>query len=124
VRAELRDFQGLEQKRGRGKNIIAALLIIGAIAAAVNGFYFGLPHQSTIVVSDAGDGVLRIDCSGSTAVVTVSGDWAAHAEARAHILAGVLRDHGVKKALLLQPSGATVGTLDMATGKLGGLPRK
>ena len=112
VRAELRDFQGLEQGTGRAKNWVAALLIIGAVVAAVNGFYFGLPHHNEVSASTAGEGVIRIDVSGESAMVTVSPDWAAHWNARLMQLDNVLKETGAKKAIVLLPSGKTGGASD------------
>ncbi len=120
VRAELRDFRGLDAKPGRSKNVIMVLLVLGAIAAAANGFYFAVPHHTDVPVSRAGEGIQHIDMMGDSAMVTVTPDWAAHVDARVPLLVGVLREQGVKKAILMLPSGGTVGILDVVTGKLSG----
>ena len=124
VKAELRDFQGLDQRAGRGKPIIAALLIAGAVAAAVNGFYFGLPHHKELAVAEAGEGIIRIDIAGEAAMVTVSPDWAAHSNAKAYPLAVLLREHGAKKAIIILPNGRTIGVLNTANGQLVNQPPK
>jgi hypothetical protein len=123
VKAELRDFRGLDTKPGKSKPIIAALIVAGAIAAAVNGFYFGLPHRANVSTEQAGDGVARIETNGDAALVMVTPDWIANAEVRAHLLAGVLRARGVKKAILVLPSGGTTGVLDVVSGRLVGVPK-
>lgn len=120
VKAELRDFRGLDEKPGRAKNVLMVLLILGAIAAAANGFYFALPHHTDVPVAGAGEGITRIDMMGDSAMVTVTPDWVAHVDARMPLLVGVLRGQGVEKAILVLPTGGTVGILDVTAGKLSG----
>ncbi len=120
VRAELRDFRGLDAKPGRSKSVIMVLLVLGAVAAAANGFYFALPHHTDVPVSSAGEGIHHIDMIGDSAMVTVTPDWAAHADARLPLLVGVLREQGVQKAILVLPTGGTLGLLDVTAGKLSG----
>ena len=124
VKAELRDFRGLEQGTGRGKNVVALVIIIGAVVAAANGFYFALPHHSEVAVAGAGEGVTHIEIAGDVAMVTVTPEWVAHADSRANSLASLLKERGVKKAMLVLPSGGTTGVLDVTTFKIIGMPKK
>jgi len=119
-KAELRDFRGLDAKPGRSKNVIMVLLVAGAVAAAANGFYFSLPHHIEIPAASAGEGIHHIDMIDETAMVTVTSDWVAHVDARLPQLDGVLRERGVKKAILILPTGSTLGILDVTSGKLSG----
>jgi DNA-binding NarL/FixJ family response regulator len=122
VKAELRDFQGLDHKPARSKGLIAMIVVAGAIAAAANAFYFGVPHQEQVAVEGAGDGVQRIAVSGTSAVVTVTPEWLAAPDANLARLLRVLRAQKVTKALLTLPNGSSAGIVDVAAGKVSGLP--
>jgi hypothetical protein len=121
VRAELRDFQGLDHKPARSKGVFAVVVLAGAIAAAANAFYFGVPHQQQVAVEGAGSGVQRIAVSGTSAVVTVTPEWLAAPDANLARLLRVLRAQKVTKALLTLPNGSSAGIVDVAAGKASGL---
>jgi hypothetical protein len=122
VKAELRDFQGLDHKPARSKGLIAVVVLAGAIAAAANAFYFGVPHQQQVALEGAGSGVQRIAVSGTSAVVTVTQEWLAAPDANLARLLRVLRAQKVTKALLTLPNGSSAGIVDVASGKASGLP--
>jgi hypothetical protein len=122
VKAELRDFQGLEQKPARSKGLVALVVLAGAIAAAANAFYFAVPHQQQVAVEGAGGGVQRIAVSGTSAVVTVTPEWLAAGDANLARLLRVLRAQKVTKALLTLPNGNSAGIVDVVSGKASGLP--
>ena len=122
VKAQLRDFQGLDQKPGRSKGLIALVVVAGAIAAAANAFYFGVPHQQQVAIEGAGTGVQRIAVSGTSAVVTVTPEWLASPDANLARLLRVLRAQKVTKALLTLPNGSSARIVDVAAGKASGLP--
>jgi len=122
VKAELRDFQGLDHKPARSKGLIAMVVLAGGIAAAANAFYFGVPHQQQVAVEGAGSGVQRIAVSGTSAVVTVTPEWLAAPDANLARLLRVLRAQKVTKALLTLPNGSSAGIVDVAAGKASGLP--
>jgi hypothetical protein len=119
VKAELRDFRGLDHKpAGRGKGVLAFLLFAGAVAAVANGFYFGVPRQHRVAFEDAG--VRSINVSGASAVVTVTPDWLAAKDANLPKLLQTLRARQVKKAVLMLASGAAVGIIDTGSAKIVG----
>jgi hypothetical protein len=122
IKAELRDFRGLEEKRGRAKPIFAVLLLVSSIVLATYGFYFGVPHQVTLAADSAGPGVQRIDFKGEAALVTITQQWLAAPQANLTRLTQVLRQHQVKKGVLRLQNGTAVGILDVATGKTSGMP--
>ena len=122
IKAELRDFRGLEEKRGRAKPIFAVLLLVSGIAVAAYGFYFGVPHQVTLTADSAGPGVQRIDLKGEAALVTITQQWLAAPQANLPRLTQILRQHQVKKGVLRLQNGTAVGILDVATGKTSGMP--
>jgi DNA-binding NarL/FixJ family response regulator len=121
VRAELRDFQNLESNTPRTKRIFMALALVGFIIALANALYFGLPHQKELSPDTAGNGVQHIEVAGEAAMVTVSPEWLGNTDAMLPILMNVLRDAGVKKAVLVLPNGSPAGLLDITTGKVSGL---
>ena len=123
VKAELRDFRGLDQRPGRSKAVIATLLVLAAVVAAAYGFYFTAPHHGVVATAAAGEGVVRIDVSGESALVTVTPEWVVHSVARVQFLCNALRDRDVTKAVLMLPTGATVGLLEVATGRITGAPK-
>ena len=122
IKTELRDFRGLEEKRGRAKPIFAVLLLLSGIAVAAYGFYFGVPHQVTLAADSAGPGVQRIDLKGEAALVTITQQWLAAPQANLPRLIQVLREHHVKKAILRLQNGTAAGILDVASGKASGVP--
>jgi hypothetical protein len=123
-KAELRDFRGLEEKPSRAKGILAALMLVGCIAAAANAFYFGVPHHTEIPPSAVGDGVRRIDVTGPAALVTVTPEWLADPEPNVAKLIKVLNAHQVKKAVLILPNGTSAGIVDVAAGRTSGMPQQ
>lgn len=122
ARPELRDFQGLDDKPGRGKAVVAIVFVVAAIAAAAHAFYFSVPRHEQIPVAAAGPGVQRIDATGNAALVTVTPEWLANAEANLPKLVHVLKANEVGKAILTLPTGKTAGVIDVASGKASGLP--
>jgi len=122
IKTELRDFRGLEEKRGRAKPFFAVLLLVSSIVAVAYGFYFGTPHQVTLAADSAGPGVQRIDLKGEAALVTVTQQWLATRQANMPRLIQVLRQHQVKKGILRMQNGTAAGILDVATGKTSGMP--
>jgi hypothetical protein len=118
VKPELRDFQGLEEVHGRGKRVIAGLVFAAFVATAGYALYFGVPRRSELDPGRAGAAVERVDTSGQSAIVTVKPEWIASAASQVNPLLAVLRERGVKRALLVLKDGKMVGTLDVATGKL------
>jgi CheY-like chemotaxis protein len=123
-KAELRDFRGLEDKPSRAKGILAAVMLVGCIAAAANAFYFGVPHHTEIPPSAVGDGVRHIDVSGPAALVTVTPEWLADPEPNVAKLIKVLNANQVKKAVLILPNGASAGIVDVAAGRTSGMPQR
>jgi hypothetical protein len=122
VKAELRDFRGLDHKPGRGKGVIAFIIVAAAIGLAVNAFYFSVPRQREVAFESAGRGVQGITITGASAVVTVTPDWLAAADANLVKLVQVLRANQVKKALLMLPNGSSAGLVDVASGRASGMP--
>jgi CheY-like chemotaxis protein len=120
VRAELRDFRGLDQRPGRSKGVIALVIFVAAIAVAANAFYFGVPRFHEVAIESAGDGVQGIAVTGNSAVVTVAPEWLAAADANLPRLLRVLRAKQVSKALLMLANGTSAGIVDVASGKLAG----
>jgi len=118
VRAELRDFRGLDHKPSRGKEILALIILVAAIGGAAHAFYFGVPRQQDMSVQSAGDGVQRITVTGSSAVVVVTADWVAARDARLPRLLQALRSNKeLKKAVLMLPNGASAGIVDLIVQK-------
>jgi hypothetical protein len=122
VKAELRDFQGLEQRPVRSKGIIAFVMVAAAAGLAAHGFYFGVPRQHHVAVDSTLAGVQRIDVTGTTALVTVTPEWVAVPDANLPRLLKALRAREVKKALLLLPNGSSAGIVDVVAGNATGLP--
>ena len=120
VRAELRDFQGLEAGQGRGKQILMIIVVVAFVAALANALYFGLPHHTLLTPEMAGKGIERIDVSGPSALVTVTPAWFDFGDSAIPPLVAALKEAGVKKAILITPSGTPGGVLDVASGKVSG----
>jgi len=119
VRAELRDFRGLDHKpSGRGKSVFAVLLFVAAVVAVANGFYFGIPRQRPVATEASG--AQTINVSGASALVTVNPDWLPARDANLPRLVQALRARQVKKAVVMLPNGTSVGIIDVASGKLVG----
>jgi hypothetical protein len=117
VKAELRDFRGLDHKpSGRGKSVFALLLFAGAMAAAAHAFYFGMPRTDRVAVE--GSGAKTINVSGNSAVVTVNPDWLQARDANVPRLVQALRANQVKKAVVMLPNGKAVGIVDVTSGKM------
>jgi hypothetical protein len=123
VKAELRDFRGLEERPGRAKGVLAAFILAAAIGGVAYAFYFGVPHHVDIPAESAGTGVQRIDVSGTAALVTVTADWVANADANLPKLVQVLRARKIAKAILTLQTGKSAGIVDVPSGKATGLPR-
>jgi len=115
IKAELRDFRGLEQKPGRSKGVIAFLLLSGAVAAGAYA-YFNMPGHARIPVEATGAQSIAI--SGKSAMVTVTPQWTAAMDANLPKLVQALRARKVEKAMLTLGNGSAVGMLDVATGKM------
>jgi hypothetical protein len=96
--------------------------VVAALAVGAHAFYFGVPRHSQIPVEAAGRGVQRIDVTGNAALVTVTPEWLASAEANLPKLVQVLKSREVTKAVLTLPMGKTAGVIDVASGKAAGLP--
>ena len=122
VKQELRDFRGLDDKPGRGRGVIAAVVVVAAIALGAHALWFGVPHHVVIAADAAGRGVQRIDISGTVALVTVTPEWVASNDVMLPRLLQLLRARKVTKAILTLPSGKAAGILDVASGRATGLP--
>ena len=123
VKAELRDFRGLDQTPGRSRQVFAALVVLAAVAITAHAFYFGVPHHNEVASEPAGRGVQRIDVNGNAALVTVTQEWVTNADASLPKLVQVLRQHKVAKAVLFLPSGKAMGVVDVVAGKASGIPK-
>src|SRR5262249_50993345 len=121
VKAELRDFRALDASRpGRFKGIFALILVFGFAAAAFDAVYRSVPHQKEISTEGL-TGVVRVDVSGQSAMVTVTPEFLSNPEAAIPRLVGTLREREVKKAMLVLPNGVSAGVIDVASGKAIGL---
>jgi CheY-like chemotaxis protein len=112
---ELRDFHGIDDAPRRGKKLLAGIAVTAFVVVAANALYFGMPRVRQVDPQEAGTAVERVQTSGESAVVMVKPEWAAQAVGP---LLTVLRERGVKRALLVLKDGRMVGTLDVASGKL------
>jgi len=120
-KAELRDFAALDSSRqGRFKPVMALIMVLGFAAAAFDAFYLSVPHHKELTTEGL-SGVVRVDISGSSALVTVTPEFLAQAQAQVPKLAALLREREVKKAILMTPTGAAAGVIDVTTGKTAGL---
>ena len=54
----------------------------------------------------------------AVAMVTVKPDWPSTGGTNLQPLIGVLRNRGVKRALIMNRTGGMIGTLEVATGRL------
>ncbi len=120
VRAELREFQGLGEaspESRRRTTLVVCMLALGA--ALVNVLFFAYPriHELPPVA-----GIARIEVSGESARVTLASDFADRQEAAVAALAQVLRERGVRTAVLLRLNGSGAGQLSVTDGKTYGLP--
>ena len=122
VKSELRDFRGLEEKPGKAKGILAAVLILASVGVAANAFYFSSPRVIEIPASSVGDGVRRIQVTGTSAVVTVTPEWLADPQPNIAKLVKVLNGKKIRKAVLLLPNGVSGGIVDVAAGRTSGIP--
>jgi len=123
VKAELRDFQALDTDRpGRWKTILALIGLLGFAAAAFDAFYLSVPHHKDVETQGIA-GIVRVDVSGTSALVTVTPDFLARSDSEVPKLAAVLRERSVKKAILMLPTGAAAGVIDITTGKTQGLKK-
>jgi hypothetical protein len=119
VRAELRDFRGLDHRpSGRGKGVFAFLLVGAAVAAVANGFYFAIPRHLPVPAEESG--AQTINVSGPSALVTVKPEWLAARDANLPRLVQALRSRQVQKAVVMLPNGTAVGIIDVASGKIVG----
>jgi hypothetical protein len=120
VKAELRDFQGLEAKSSGGKTVFFVVILALFIASLSYAFFFALPRSSEITAEAAGPNVVRIEVSGPQAMITVKQAWADNPEVGK--LVNLLRSNQIQSALVRLPSGANVGIIDVRSGKLVGRP--
>jgi hypothetical protein len=120
VRAELREFQGLgeasPESRGRTTLVVC---VLGLGAALVNVLFFAYPriHELPPVA-----GIARIEVSGESARVTLASDFADRQEAAIAAVVQVLRERGVKNAVLVRQNGSGAGQLSVTDGKAYALP--
>jgi hypothetical protein len=122
VRAELRDFQNLDRP-ARTKSVLMIIAVVAFVAALANAVYFSVPHHTSLTPEAAGHGIERIDVAGESALVTVTPEWLSGGEAGLPQLVSVLREGGVKKAVLLLPNGSPAGIVDVATGNVSGFAK-
>ncbi|MCA1827888.1 MAG: hypothetical protein LC689_13250 [Myxococcales bacterium] len=122
-KAELRDFQALDTSRGgRWKPVFALILVLGFAAAAFDAFYLSVPHHKEVTPEGIA-GVVHVDITGQSALVTVTPEFFARSESELNKLIAFLREREVKKAILALPSGAAAGVVDVTTGKAQGLKK-
>jgi len=121
VKAELRDFQGLEAKRSGGKTVFFLIVLALFIASLSYAFFFARPRSSELSPEAAGPNVVRIEVSGPQALITVKQAWADNPDVGR--LVNLLRSNQIQSALVRLPTGGNVGILDVKTGKLVGRPR-
>lgn len=122
VRAELRDFEGLDEKSGPGKSIALIVLLVALAGALSYAIYFSVPRHRQIDSAAAGPGVERIDASGAAARVTITPAWVDTSAAGVPRLVAVLREGGVNRAVLTLADGTPMGIVDVVAGKASGLP--
>ena len=123
VKAELRDFQALDTSRpGRWKAILALIGMLGFAAAAFDAFYLSVPHHKDVETEGIA-GIVRVDVSGTSALVAVTPEFLARSDSEVPKLAAVLRERNVKKAILVLANGAAAGVIDVTTGKTQGLKK-
>jgi hypothetical protein len=75
-----------------------------------------------IPASSVGDGVRRIQVTGTSAVVTVTPEWLADPQPNIAKLVKVLNGKKIRKAVLLLPNGVSGGIVDVAAGRTSGIP--
>jgi len=97
---------------------VAAIIGVGLVAAVANALYFGAPRITQVAAESAGQGVEKVDVSGEAAMVTVKPDWPSTGGTNLPPLIGLLRNRGVKRALIMNRTGGMIGTLEVATGRL------
>jgi DNA-binding NarL/FixJ family response regulator len=120
VRAELRDFQGLGEtstESRRQRTLVVCMLALSA--GLVNALFFAYPrvHELPPV-----QGVSRIEISEDTARVTLAPDFAEQQTQAVPTLVQLLRQRGVKSAVLVKPNGSGAGQLSVVEGKVYGVP--
>jgi hypothetical protein len=120
VRAELREFQGLEDaspETRRTRTLVVCML--GLAGALVNVLFFTYPqvHELQPV-----PGIARIEISGPTARVTLGSDFADKQDQAIAALVTALREKGVRSAVLVRQNGSGAGQLSVTEGKTYGLP--
>ena len=120
VRAELREFQGMGESSGEGRGARALLVCMLALGGAlINVLFFAYPrvHELPPVA-----GIARIEVSGQTARVTLASDFDDRQDAALGAVVQVLRDRGVRNAVLVRQNGSGAGQLSVTDGKAYGLP--
>ena len=119
VRAELRDFQKLDERRpGQGSRVALLIAAVIFVAAAINGYYFTMPSITALPTEAAGENVLRINVSGESALVNIKEAWLLKPEQESAKLVEVLRSRNVTKALVVLPDGRSAATIDVPNSKL------
>jgi hypothetical protein len=123
VRAELRDFQGLEARRSGSKIGLLVLAAVLFAAALAYGTFAILPRTKEVPADAAGPNVVRIEVSGPSALVTVTQAWADNPQPQLGKLLEVLKSQEVQSAIIKLPTGANVGILDVKGLKLIGIKK-
>jgi hypothetical protein len=122
VRAELRDFQALDDsKRGGWKKVVLALVIAGAVGSGVYGYWYALPHTRDVDASALGPNVVRVVVTANQGTVVVKPTWGPN---EAIPLAAQLRAAHVDRATLVTEGGYSMGILNVATGAVTAYPSK
>jgi hypothetical protein len=118
VKAELRDFQGLDQGGVRsGKKIAVIIAALGLAASFVYLIMFSGPPRAVLPAEAAGPNVIRIEVSGPSALVMVSPAWDPQRELNK--LLDVLQSRDVDRAIVQSPR-ETIGIIDVKAFKFVG----
>jgi hypothetical protein len=111
VRAELRDFQGLEATGGGvGKKVGLIIAVAALVASLAYAFVFSGPPRSALPTEAAGPHVVRIEVSGPSALVSVSPAWDPSSDLNK--LLDVLKSRNVERAIVMSPK-ETLGVVDV-----------
>lgn len=123
LRAELRDFDALDRVQSQPwKKVLLAVGVVALIVLGINAAFFSMPQMKPIAADAAGKNVQSIEVHANSALVVVNQDWIDNAQPEEGKLIEVLRQRGVAKAMLMTANGRPAGILDVATGRIVGLP--